>query len=208
SHRECVNGAVPCPAVYGRAAHRRRARQPPGPAVRGRRRDAHRRRRPRDRERDLRRDRRAPPLPPARAGRNGQPLTRSGSANARSGARSWGRAKPDLMVASAAAVNLRRYSARDGYSWASRSAVNGLAEPSSRQIVDGFGPGAPDSAATGTSTGGVRMPPSAMPSAVRLITGVTLPGVTSIRGAIFGGGPSTSHVVSARKAALATRCIG
>ena len=87
-----------------------------------------------------------------------------GSANASSAARSSGSAKPALIVASASASYRWRYSARDGYSCARRAAANGFVEPSSRQIVERFGPGAPESAATGTSTGGVRMPPSAIPS--------------------------------------------
>lgn len=72
-------------------------------------------------------------------------------------------------------------SARDAYSCASRAVGNGFVEPSRRQIVDGFGQAAPDKATTGTSTGGVRIPPADLrPIPMRELLGV----VFRVEGAI------------------------
>ena len=79
--------------------------------------------------------------------------------------------------------------------------------PNRMQASDAFGPGSPDSVATGTSTGGVRIPPRAIPSASRTITG-GVSAVNSIRGASTGAAPVSIHVTSARNPALATTSSG
>ena len=57
-----------------------------------------------------------------------------------------------------------------------------------------LGPGAPESTSTGTSTGGVRIPPSAIPSASRAIAEPA--SFSSSRGAKTGGMPMRSQVSS------------
>src|SRR4051794_9936227 len=79
----------------------------------------------------------------------------------------------------------------------------GVVEPRRMQIVDGFGPGAPERTPTGASTGGVRTPPSGMPSASRRISRVA-PAVVANRGALAGASPVRTHVSRLRSAALAT----
>ena len=69
------------------------------------------------------------------------------------------------------------------------------------QTVDESGATTPDSTATGTSTSGVRIPPSTMPSASRASCGVA-PSVVSKRGALGGGVPVRTHSSSVCNAGL------
>ena len=72
-------------------------------------------------------------------------------------------------------------------------------------MIAGFGPGSPEQRATGTSTGGVRTPPSAMPSASRAIAGGRVGGHLEA-GRLAAACPSRTQVSSARNAAFATTC--
>ena len=74
-------------------------------------------------------------------------------------------------------------------------------------MVVELGPGTPERTETGTSTGGVRMPPMAMPSASRSIWGFG-PDETAKRGAWGGAWPVRTHVTRSARAALAMRFVG
>ncbi len=135
--------------------------------------------------------------------------TRDGSAYARSAAAiaPGGRSRPRSSPSSQ-----RRTSggSRPGTGTARRSAASGsgFVEPSRMQMIAGFGPGTPESTCTGTSTGGVRIPPSAMPSASRRTAGGA-PSVSSSRGARVGRPTRPDPGLERRaSAALATTCIG
>src|ERR1700694_3708776 len=83
--------------------------------------------------------------------------------------------------------------------------VNGAREPNSEHIALLPGVNSPDSDSVGTSTAGVRIPPSALPYGSRAIA--LLP-VTSIAGEWGGGVPRTTQAFSAANAARTMYCSG
>src|SRR5215469_5687457 len=88
---------------------------------------------------------------------------------------------------------------------ASLAALNGTVVPNRKQNEDPDWP-RPDRVATGTSTAGVRMPPSTLPLASSTKDGGVLEVFTCRRGARGGACPVLTHRFSQNWAASSTTC--
>ena len=135
------------------------------------------------------------------------PAPRTARRTPSSAARSSGSAKPALIVASASAVVALQVRGPGRIQLCEPRRGERLRRSEQQADRRRVRSGRTRQRRDGTSTGGVRMPPSAIPSALRRTWGVA-PGATSIGARWPAPGRSVSQVVSARSAALATMCMG
>src|SRR5260221_11789528 len=105
-----------------------------------------------------------------------------------SSAASAGRMNPALMSAMVSAAHPRTNRRCVGYRAASLAALNGTVVPNRKQNADPAWP-RPDNVATGTSTAGVRTPPSTLPLAPVTKDGGDVDVFTFRSGGAGGGGP-------------------
>src|SRR5215469_2665456 len=118
---------------------------------------------------------------------------------------SAGRMNPALSSALVSAAHFRAKRRCVGYRAASLAELNGTVVPNRKQNADPDWP-RPDKVATGTSTAGVRMPPSTLPLASVTKDGGDVDVFTCRSGGAGGACPVLTHRFSQNWAASSTKC--